>query len=416
MSRRWVQVPVILAILALASGCALLLRAPTLQARSAAFEPENMAWSFRHMSELFPSRTVRRAGPVSALESVPTPLDAVVYQVGDEQRVFGEFFERNRTGGLVVLHRGRMVHERYAQGAGPETRFTSWSVAKSFVSTLVGLAVQEGAIESLDDPLERYVAELRGTAYEGVSVRQALQMSSGVEFSEVYAEGDSDVMTFMVDSLITNRKRANEVAAGFPRGRPPGTAFNYNTAETQILGWLVREATGRSPAVYLEEKLWSRLGMEHDATWLLDREGVNGDGMEMSGCCLNASLRDWARFGQLFLQDGIWQGERLLSKGWVSEATTPGAPHLAFGGVEPPSEAGYQYQWWSYSDGSYAAEGVYGQWIWVDPGRQVVIAAASAWPDSWPDAYALEALSAFRAVAAQLSAVTAGRGMRTALA
>jgi len=131
---------------------------------------------------------------------------------------------------------------------------------------------------------------------------------------------------------------------------------------------------------------------------------VNGDGMEMSGCCLNASLRDWARFGQLFLQDGIWQGERLLSKGWVSEATTPGAPHLAFGGVEPPSEAGYQYQWWSYSDGSYAAEGVYGQWIWVDPGREVVIAAASAWPDSWPDAYALEALSAFRAVAAQLSA------------
>ena len=404
MSRRWVQVPVILATLALAAGCALLLRAPTLQARSAAFEPENMAWSFRHMSELFPSRTVRRAGPVSALESVPTPLDAVVYQVGDEQRVFGEFFERNRTGGLVVLHRGRIVHERYAQGAGPETRFTSWSVAKSFVSTLVGLALQEGAIESLDDPLERYVAELRGTAYEGVSVRQALQMSSGVEFSEVYAEGDSDVMTFMVDTLITNRKRANEVAAGFPRGRPPGTAFNYNTAETQILGWLVREATGRSPAAYLEEKLWSRLGMEHDATWLLDREGVNGDGMEMSGCCLNASLHDWARFGQLFLQDGIWQGERLLSKGWVSEATTPGAPHLAFGGVEPPSEAGYQYQWWAYSDGSYAAEGVYGQWIWVDPGREVVIAMASAWPDSWPDAYAVEALSAFRAVAAQLSA------------
>jgi CubicO group peptidase (beta-lactamase class C family) len=146
--------------------------------------------------------------------------------------------------------------------------------------------------------------------------------------------------------------------------------------------------------------------MEHDATWILDREGA--DGMEMAGCCLNAALRDWARLGQLMLEDGLWRGSRILPRGWVAEATVPDSPQLAFGRADPPSTSGYQYQWWARPDGSFAAEGVYGQFIYVSPAPDVVIAKASVWPEAWDFALEREAFAAFEAIAAALHAPGSG--------
>jgi len=382
---------------ALVLSCSLLQRAPTLKARRAAFEPGNHAWTFQHMSELFPTRTISRrgnAGPLPRGRDLPVQFSPAP---GDAAVDLDRFFARNQTQGMLVLHRGAAVFEHYAEGADATTHFTSWSVAKSFTSTLVGLAIGDGYIQSVHDRLVKYIPELAGTAYDDVTIEQALQMSSGVAFSEVYENGSSDVFDFLVSSMMTNGKRANLVAASYPRRHPPGTVFNYNTAETQILGWLVRNATGRCPGSYLQEKLWEPLGMEHDASWVLDREGP--DGMEMTGCCLNMALHDWARFGQLMAQDGVWDQQRILPAGWVAAATIPGAPQVAFGKVEPPSDVGYQYQWWALPDGTFSAEGVYGQFIYVNAKSQVVIAKASTWPQAWDDDMARDAFATFHAIA-----------------
>lgn len=370
-------------------------------------EPENAAHSFQTMSELFPTRTVARAGPVHAFERAPRPLGDVLYDLDGATRSIDDFLERSRTAGIVVLHDGRLVFERYGLGADAGTRFTSWSVAKSFTATLVGLALGEGLIESLDDPLVRYVPQLAGSAYDGVTIEQALQMSSGVAFSEVYDDESTDVIEFMGYTMLANRVPANEYMIRFPRAAEPGSVFNYSTGETQVLGWLVREVTGRPLAQYLSETVWSRIGMEHDASWILDREGAAG--MEMAGCCLNAALRDYARFGQLMLQDGMWRtadGEpvRVLPEGWVRAATVPDSPQVDFGRLFPGSDQGYQYQWWALGgpDGAYSAEGVYGQFVYVNPAHRVVIAKASAWPVAWDEQHERETWAAFDAIVAEL--------------
>ncbi len=391
----------LLPVAALLSGC-FLARVPLALERQRQWE-ENQTWMFQHMSELFPSRTISRGGAVSGFGRAPAPLEELRFELDGRRIDFETFWTENQTAGLVVVHGGKIVYERYDLGADETTRFTSWSVAKSFTSTLVGLALGEGHIASLNDPLDRYLPEVAGTGYEGVTVGQALQMSSGVRFSEVYTPGGrSDVADFMSDSMFLNRTPANERAIDFPRAHEPGTVFNYNTAETQVLAWLVQRATGRSPSSYLQEKLWSRLGMEHDAAWLLDREG--GDGMEMGGCCLNMALRDQARLGLLFLQDGVWQGERLLPEGWVRRATVPGEAHLRWGAETPYAEHGYQFQWWSIGTGAFSAEGVHGQFIYVDPEHDLVIAKASSWPEAWTDEHGAMAFAAFDAIARFLSA------------
>jgi CubicO group peptidase (beta-lactamase class C family) len=385
------------------SGCALIERSSTLLARQSALQdPEELPWALSHMSELFPSRTVSRASGGAPLQRDPIDLSGVSFDAGNgERRRLDAHFSANHLRGLVVLHGGRLVFERYADDVGPTTRFTSWSVAKSFTSTLVGLAVAAGAIESLDDPIERYLPDAVGTGYEGVTIRQALQMSSGVAFTEVYTDGSADVMSFMTDSLVLNRKRANQIALDFPRAHEPGTTFNYNTAETQVLGAVVSAATGRSLSELLQEQIWSRLGMQHDASWLLDREGP--EGVEMAGCCLNMALRDQARFGQLFLQDGMWKGERILPPGWVEQATVPSEEHLRFPPEPLPGERGYQYQWWWLGGDVYSAEGVNGQLIWIDPVRRVVIAQAAAWPEAWDDELAADAFRMLDAIAEYVS-------------
>jgi len=355
-------------------------------------DPEWFRRGQRTMSEALPTRTVSRGGAIAQWVESPRDLASVAYEHGGMRHTFAEFLERNHTHGIVVLHRGALVFERYFDGSDDGSRFTSWSVAKSVTATLVGMALAEGRIRSLDDTLETYIPALRGTAYDGVTIEQALRMRSGVAFTEEYTEGGSDIASYMRSSVIEQAASADTLAAGFPRAADPGSVFNYNTAETQILGWLVRSVTQKSHAAYLEEKLWRPLGMEHDATLVLDRPGP--DGVELAGCCLNAALRDWARIGQLYLQDGVWRGKRLLAEGWVARSTSPNADADSF----------YGYQWWLFGNGRYSAEGVHGQFIFVDPARDLVVAKASVWPDAWDEALADEAMAAFDAIGRHLNA------------
>lgn len=310
------------------------------------------------------NRTIARGGPAQPLAAgKPLVLDFNL----------DAYFARQRVAALVVLVDGKVVLERYGLGFGPEGRWTSFSVAKSLTSTMVGAALQDGAIRSLDDPVTDYIADLRGSAYDDVSVRQLLTMTSGVRWTEDYADPASDVARFNsatadpgVDATVSYMRR-------LPRQYPAGERWVYKTGETNLIGVLVSEATGKPLAQYLSEKVWSRVGMEQDATWLL-----GSTGHEISGCCIQASTRDMARFGQFVLDGGRVGNESVVPDGWFDEA---GSTQADIG--EPPVNGigrGYGYQWWTYDDGSFAAQGIFGQGIYIDPARRLVIATNANWP------------------------------------
>jgi len=376
----------------------------TVTARGNSFDPswgtqDGLRWGLQHMAELFPARTIDRGGDVAPMPTSLRDLSGYSYEFEGAQRSLAEFHQRNDTQAMLVLHRGRVVYETYLNGTDEATRFTSMSVAKSVTATLIGIAEGEGLIDSFDDEMGKYLPELRGTAYEHISIKHVLQMSSGVDFNEVYGPNNvSDVAEFMGLSLMSNLVRVDGKAASYPAKYEPGEKFNYSTAETQLLGMLLRSVTGKTQADYLTEKLWRPLGMSHDATWLLDRHGP--DGVEVAGCCLNAAVRDYARIGQLYLRDGIGpDGTRILPDGWVKEATEPSSPQVQRGALYEDSVMGYQYQWWAYPGTAYSAEGVFGQFIYVDPAKDIVIVKTSAWPEGWLDNYGAEAELVFRTLA-----------------
>jgi CubicO group peptidase (beta-lactamase class C family) len=372
----------------------------SVSARVESMRPEHRAASLVGMSELYPTRRIARQGPVHQFGVRSGDVGAITYEIEGTTHRFDELFERNHTAGMVVLHHGRIVYERYQAGADAGTHFHSFSVAKSITATLVGLALGAGHIASLDDPIVKYLPELRGSGYEGATIKHALQMSSGVKFSENYAAPDSDISLFGKRVLILNEVSAPDMLKTYPRVAPPGTTFNYSTAETTLLTWLVTAATGRSASKFLEERLWTQIGAENDASWVLDR----AYGMEIGGIGFNATVRDYAKIGQLMLDDGVWQGKRLLPAGWVQKATTPDGAQVQYGKLPWGEPEGYGYQWWLIpgTDHAYCAEGVFGQMIYVNPALHPVVAKSSVWPTTWDQKLKAEAWTAFRALGAQL--------------
>ncbi|MGH1422863.1 MAG: serine hydrolase domain-containing protein [Hyphomonas sp.] len=272
-----------------------------------------------------------------------------------------------RTASLVVLHNGEIRLERYGLDFNKDGRWTSFSVGKSLTSTLVGAAVKDGAIGSVDDLVTDYVPELAGSAYDGVTIEQVLTMTSGVDWNEDYDDPSSDVAMF--DSHVPEAGMASIVSymRTLKRANEPGEVWNYSTGETNLIGVIVGNATGKTVAEYLSEKIWKPYGMQQDATWLL-----GGDGIEMSGCCIQAATRDFARFGQFMLDGAAVDGVSILPEDWIATATTKQADYGA------PGE-GYGYQWWTWDDGSYQADGIFGQGIFIDPARNIVIASNSSW-------------------------------------
>ena len=290
------------------------------------------------------------AGPALAL-----PLDVDAY------------LQSQRGAALLIVHQGRLRLERYGLGFDAGGRWTSFSVAKSLTSTLVGAALQDGHIRSMDDKVSDYIAEMKGSAYDDVSVRQLLTMTSGVRWNEDYGDPQSDVARFNnhkpepgVDALVSYLRR-------LPRAAPAGTRWNYSTGETNLVGVLLTRATGKPLTDYLHEKIWSRIGTEQQATWLLAKTG-----QEISGCCVQAAPRDYARFGLFILEGARIEGQPIVPDGWLAEATRKQADIGAPG-------RGYGYQWWTYDDGAFAARGIFGQGIFIDPARQLLIVTLSNW-------------------------------------
>jgi CubicO group peptidase (beta-lactamase class C family) len=279
-----------------------------------------------------------------------------------------EYMADQRTAGLVIIQDGKVRFERYGLDFDASGRWTSFSVAKSFTSTLVGAAIQDGFIKSLDDTVSRYIPDLRGSAYDQVTIRQLLTMSSGVRWNEDYEDPNSDVARFNnakpddgVDATVSYMRT-------LPRAHPAGEVWNYNTGETNLIGVLVSSAVGKPLAQYLQEKIWQPAGMEAEATWLLGKTGH-----EIAGCCLQAATRDFARFGLFVLANGNVGGQQIVPEGWFAEAIRKqketGEPRM-----------GYGLQWWTYDDGAVSARGIFGQGIFIDPARRLVITTHSNWP------------------------------------
>jgi CubicO group peptidase (beta-lactamase class C family) len=287
--------------------------------------------------------------------------------------------------GLIVVHKGAVVYENYREGSSPRSHFTSYSLVKSLVSTLVGFAIKDGVISSVNDKLEVYLPELANTEYAGVTIKQALQMSSGIRFDDPLKGEADDTVNWVLNAIILNNKSAFEAALAFPRASPPGTVFNYNTAETQILLELLSRTTKMDAADYMSRKIWQPLGMKHDALWVIDRPGSSG--REVGDAFFNATLGDWARFGLFISRGGVWEGELLLPDNWVADATATTEAHLAHGQVDKNWRKGYGWHWWTFADSTFQADGSRGQSIFIDPTRELVIARASAWPADWIEKY-----------------------------
>ncbi len=362
---------------------------------NALFAPDTRVDNFRHMERIFPKRPIRAGGQPFVFKRQDRSLD-VHYTFDGEERSLDEFLQRVVGTGLLVIKNDRIVHERYMQGSDEESRFTSWSVAKSFISTLVGMAVGDGLIKSLDDPISDYVPELQGSGYDGVPIRHVLQMSSGVDFDETYDNRLSDIQQFFWKVFIFGR-RADRVMTDYPKGEPSGTVHHYISIDTQALGMMLRRLYNKPLADLLSERIWQPLGMAGDAFWNIDE--ASADGMEIAFCCINARLRDYAKLGRLYLNQGNWNGKQLLPKDWVKEATTPGAPHLE-PGVSPYDYGprGYAYQWWvpeNYQR-EYFASGVWGQYIYVSEPDNLIIVRTSVDPAYRPNM--AESIVVFRAI------------------
>ena len=335
--------------------------------------PELAATTFRNIDRLFPSRVVARGPTVTPLPAASAPLGRVNCTWRDTTYTLDEYMQRNRVSGLLVLKDGAIVLERYALGATSNTRWMSMSIAKSVTSTLVGLAIHDGKIRSLDDTVARYVPSLRGSAYDGVTVRQVLMMGSGVRWNETYTDSSSDRRHLLEAQIAQKPGQAMALMAALPRAVPAGSRFNYSTGETLVASEVVRGATGMSASQYLSEKLWQPLGMDHSATWWLD----SPDGHEIGGSGIMATLRDYARFGEFIRRDGMIGDRRLLPEGWVAEA---GSPKRYGSNVKD-----YGYMWWpveapagSILHGAFAAQGIFGQYLHINRAEQVVIAQWSA--------------------------------------
>jgi CubicO group peptidase (beta-lactamase class C family) len=288
-----------------------------------------------------------------------------------------------RSAALLVVHDGRLRLERYGLGFDRSGRWTTFSVAKSITSTLVGAAIRDGHIKSMDDKVSAYIPEMKGSAYDDVSIRQLLTMTSGVRWNEDYADPNSDVAQFNkhqpeegVDALVSYLRR-------LPREAPAGTRWHYSTGETNLVGVLLGRATNKPLSTYLSEKIWVPAGMEQQATWI-----VNRSGNEISGCCIQAATRDFARFGVFILNGARVGGQSIVPDGWLAEATSE---RIATG---QPGR-GYGYQWWTYSDGTFAARGIFGQGIFIDPQRKLVIASSANWAGGATDRVASPAREAF---------------------
>ncbi|WP_132910240.1 serine hydrolase domain-containing protein [Sphingomonas sp. BK235] len=334
--------------------------------------PREVVDTLSHYGSLYPSAIVAHGRNPHILERDPRPFPAISFRSHDGDYDLNDYLSYNRVAGLLVLKDGRIAYEHYDLGIDQDTHWASFSMAKSFTSVLAGVAVKDGFIGSVDDPVVRYVPALKGSGYDKVSVRQVMQMASGLQLDETYADPRSDRRQL----LARMRSGKPHAALDFIRTKPsavaPGTRWQYNSGEGHVLAAVVENATGKPLWQYLRDRIWIPAGMASDATWWLD--SLDGGAQGTAG--LTATLQDYGRFGLFAASNGVIDGRKTLPDRWFAEA---GAPH-AIGG----KTVDYGYMWWvpdqadPIQKGAYEARGMYGQYIYVNPAENVVIVALRA--------------------------------------
>jgi len=303
---------------------------------------------------------------------VRAPSGNFTYRFDGRMVTTDAFLERTWTNALLVMKDGTILAELYRNNTGPQTRFISYSMAKSITSMLIGLALSEGSIRSLDDPIEEYIAELAGSAYSGVTIREILEMRSGVDYEERYDFDNPGVAAANHNNaLVLNLTRFADAACAVEKKTEPGAVFEYKTLDTAVLGWLVERATRMTASAYMASRIWEPLGAEADGYFIMD--GPPGVGREFTGAGFNATLRDYARLGQMVLDGGVADGRRILPADWVALSTAPSHPETEAGG--------YGLQWWTVADSNaFYALGLQGQFVYIDPDSRTVIVKLSYFP------------------------------------
>lgn len=364
MARNALSLAVVAALFATVAAAQVPIRPPT--PSILVWTPQQQSEGYRAIETLYEVTTVKRGRKVHPLPKADRQIDFSFEHVGRTWSV-DDYMKAYNVSGVLVLKDGRILMERYAMGRSPQDRWTSFSVAKSVTSTLVGAAIHDGKIKSLASPVTDYIPELKGSGYDGVTVRQLLMMSSGVKWNEDYTDPKSDVAQSVSLAVEPGANPLVRYMSRLPRIHAPGTMFNYNTGETDLVGILVSNAVGKSLSAYASEKLWKPYGMERDAIWMVDPAG-----RERGGCCMSMTLRDYARVGQFILDGGKAGRKQILPEGWTTEATstriTNGIP------------TGYGYFWWMRPNGSYEAVGIFGQSITTFRDDRIVIVTNAAWP------------------------------------
>jgi CubicO group peptidase (beta-lactamase class C family) len=334
---------------------------------------------FHHMDQLgLRTDLIKRGGWDYPLHEPTKPL-AVEYTFGGSRYSLEDYFKRNFVTGFLVLRNDQILAERYFHGSDQNSRFVSQSLSKSIVSILIGAAVDDGLIKSIQDPVTNYLPYLSMSGYSSVTVKNLLQMSSGVNYSEDYRDPKSGAELIGAALLTGNPAFKNYVQSIQPTKTLPGTKFEYQSVNTQVLGLLLEKVTGKRLNKYAEEKLWSRIGAQSDAFFYESKKQPD----TCAFACFNATVRDYARVGLMMLRGGALGEKAIVSKTWVHDSTTPDAPYLKPKRGGPEGGYGYAYQWWvpPGNDGVFMALGIYGQCIYVNPARHVVIVQTSAWPE-----------------------------------
>ena len=338
------------------------------------FDKENIVHNFLHMEDAIPTSLLEKSIAPTTLPTNLTHTLPESFKSGEKTYNTSEFIERTLTTGLLVIHKDTIIFEQYFNGLTPETTHISWSMAKSFISGMIGIAIHDGLIESIQDPITKYLPQLKESGYNEVKIKDILQMSSGVGFNEDYADFNSDINRF--GRYFALGQSFEKFAMTLKNARPPGTFNHYVSIDTQVLGMLLKKVTGKTITEYMKEKIWDPMGMEHDAQWIID-----ADEMEMALGGLNATLRDYAKFGLLYLKNGDWFGQQIVPKDWIQQSINIDSPHLQPGENDlSSSDQGYGFQWWipQKADGAFFASGIYNQHIYIQPNRDVVVVKLSA--------------------------------------
>ena len=327
------------------------------------WDTEKKIEGFKNIRELLPTRIINKSDYPLSLSYELDDFSDISYRYKNNTYTIQDYINKFKVGGLIILRNGKILHEEYNFGNNQESRWISFSVTKSVTSMLLGAAIKDGFIKNVEEPVVTYLPHLIDSSYKDVTIKQVLHMSSGIKWNEDYTDPYSDVSLASGLNSLELYSYLNKLR----KSSNPGEKFNYNTGETNLIGGIVRSAIGNNLSTYLEQKIWKPFGMEHDAYWVLD----NNYSLELGGCCINATLRDYSRIGLFAMNKGITrEGIAVLPANWIDESTNP-SNNLKY----------YGYQWWL--DGpeyeSFYADGIFGQFIWIDPSSKIVVAMQSVW-------------------------------------